>query len=187
MKLKIPGIIKRAYIIFIMVFIAGISSSCQHIIQLPQPVEIEQGTNKAEMLNTLDEITDKVSEGDSLNILFVAGPEAEAAKNTIEEFEDDVGDDISHHLEVLPTKDLKENTHNMIINEGGLGGAIYIMVGMGFFVALIILSVTMYQSIQEKIPVFGTLKAIGASKGYINKMLLGQVFAYMIMKKILSR
>ncbi len=105
---------------------------------------------------------------------------------TIEEFEDDVGDDISHHLEVLSTKELKENTHDMIINEGGLGGSIYIMVGMGFFVALIILSVTMYQSIQEKIPVFGTLKAIGASKGYINKMLLGQVFIYITLSFILG-
>ena len=105
---------------------------------------------------------------------------------TVEEFEDDVGDDISGSLEVIPTDELKENTHDMIINEGGLGGAIYILVGMGFFVALIILSVTMYQSIQEKVPVFGTLKAVGCSKGFINKMLYSQVVVYITLSFILG-
>jgi putative ABC transport system permease protein len=104
----------------------------------------------------------------------------------IEEFQEDVADDISHHLEVIPTEELKENTHDMIINEGGLGGSIYILVGMGFFVAIIILSVTMYQSIQEKIPVFGTLKAIGAGKGFINKMLYSQVFVYISVSFVLG-
>ena len=102
------------------------------------------------------------------------------------EFQNDVADDISHSLEVIPTDELKQNTHDMIINEGGLGGSIFILVGMGFFVALIILSVTMYQSIQEKIPIFGTLKAVGCSKGFINKMLFGQVFVYITVSFILG-
>ena len=79
--------IKKVSMILMMIIIAGISSSCQHMIQLPQPVEIEQGTSKSEMLNTLDEIMDRVSEENSLNILFVAGPEAEGAKSIIDEFE----------------------------------------------------------------------------------------------------
>ena len=93
---------------------------------------------------------------------------------------------IIDELEVFTKQELKENTHNMIINEGGLGGAIYTLVGLGFFVAMIIITVVMYQSIQEKIPEFGTLKAIGASKGFINKLLLGQVFIYITLSFILG-
>lgn len=103
---------------------------------------------------------------------------------TMEEFREDVADDIDKDLNVLTYEELRENSHSFIVNEGGLGGAIYILVGMGFFVALIILTVTMYQSIQEKIPVFGTLKAIGAGKGFINKMLFGQVFVYITLSFI---
>ncbi|MFX1338717.1 MAG: ABC transporter permease [Promethearchaeota archaeon] len=93
---------------------------------------------------------------------------------------------IIEDLKVFTKQELKENTHTMIINEGGLGGAIYTLVGLGFFVAMIIITVVMYQSIQEKIPEFGTLKAIGASKGFINKMLLGQVFIYITLSFILG-
>jgi len=107
---------------------------------------------------------------------------------------DDLQDDLDEmydlelieELEVFTKQELKENTHDMIINEGGLGGAIYILVGLGFFVAMIIISVVMYQTIQEKIPEFGTLKAIGASKGFINKMLFGQVFIIITLSFIIG-
>lgn len=99
-----------------------------------------------------------------------------------DDFEDDIDDMIDlgliDEVEVFSKEELIYNTHDMITNEGGLGGAIYIMVGLGFFVAIIILAVVTYQSVQEKIPEFGTLKAIGASKGFINKMMLGQVLIY---------
>ncbi len=78
-------------------------------------------------------------------------------------------------LEVMSTEEIDQNTYEFIVNEGGMGGSLYIIVAMGYFVTLIIVSVTMYQTIQEKIPEFGTLKAIGAEKGYLNRMLLGQV------------
>jgi putative ABC transport system permease protein len=104
----------------------------------------------------------------------------------IDDFKDDVKDFVSKDLEVFSNEELKENTHSMIVNEGGLGGAIYILVGMGMFVGLIIISVTMYQSIQEKIPEFGTIKAIGAGKSFINKMLFGQVFVYITLGFLLG-
>ncbi len=108
----------------------------------------------------------------------------------IDDLEDDINDlidlEIIEEVDIFTKQELKENTHNMIINEGGLGGAIYTLVGLGFFVAMIIITVVMYQSIQEKIPEFGTLKAIGASKGLINKMLIGQVFIYITLSFILG-
>jgi len=58
--------LKIFLIIFPFLLISSLFFGCQHIIQLPKPVKIEQGTNKAEMLKTLDEITDKVSDGNSL-------------------------------------------------------------------------------------------------------------------------
>ena len=104
----------------------------------------------------------------------------------IDDFKDDVKDFVTEDLEVFSNEELKENTHSMIVNEEGLGGAIYILVGMGIFVGLIIISVTMYQSIQEKIPEFGTIKAIGAGKSFINKMLFGQVFVYITLGFLLG-
>lgn len=108
----------------------------------------------------------------------------------IDDFEEDldvmIDLELIEELEVFTKEELKENTHTMIINEGGLGGAIYILVGLGFFVAMIIITVVMYQTIQEKIPEFGTLKAIGASKGFLNKMLLGQVFILITLSFIIG-
>jgi len=104
----------------------------------------------------------------------------------IDDFRDDVKDFVTEDLAVFSNEELKENTHSMIINEGGLGGAIYILVGMGLFVGLIIISVSMYQSIQEKIPEFGTIKAIGASKRFIYNMLFGQVFVYLTLSFLLG-
>ena len=107
-----------------------------------------------------------------------------------DDFEDDIDEMIDLKLidevDVYSKEEIIYNTHDMIINEGGLGGAIYIMVGMGFFVAIIILAVVTYQSVQEKIPMFGTLKAIGASKGLINKMMIGQVLIYITVSFILG-
>jgi len=107
-----------------------------------------------------------------------------------DDFEDDIDEMIDLKLidevDVYSKEEIIYNTHDMIINEGGLGGAIYIMVGMGFFVAIIILAVVTYQSVQEKIPMFGTLKAIGASKGLINKMMIGQVLIYIAVSFILG-
>ena len=107
-----------------------------------------------------------------------------------DDFEDDIDDMIDLKLidvvDVYSKEELIYNTHDMITNEGGLGGAIYIMVGMGFFVAIIILAVVTYQSVQEKVPMFGTLKAYGASKGFINKMMIGQVLVYIIASFLLG-
>ncbi|MFX0072540.1 MAG: ABC transporter permease, partial [Candidatus Hermodarchaeota archaeon] len=108
----------------------------------------------------------------------------------IEDLRDELDDlkdlELIEDVDVFTKEELKENTYDMIVNEGGLGGAIYILVGMGFFVSIIILTVVMYQSIQEKIPEFGTLKAIGASKRYLTMMLLGQVFLYITISFLLG-
>jgi putative ABC transport system permease protein len=89
-----------------------------------------------------------------------------------------VDNNIIEEVNVLSAEELQENTHSYIINEAGMGGSVLILVIMGYFVTIIIISVSTYQNIQEKIPEFGTLKAIGASKRFLNKMLLGQVFIY---------
>jgi len=98
----------------------------------------------------------------------------------IDEFKEDI-DKIEKtneidEVEVLSTEELRQNAYSFIVNEGGMGGSIYILVIIGFLVAMIIITVSMYQTIQEKIPEFGTLKAIGASKGFINKIDAAIVF-----------
>lgn len=101
---------------------------------------------------------------------------------TVEEFKDDIANmeknDEIENIDVYSTEELRQNTYDYIVNEGGMGGSIYIIVIMGYAIALIIISVSMYQSIQEKIPEYGTLKALGAKKGFLNRVLLGEVLIY---------
>lgn len=109
---------------------------------------------------------------------------------SIDDLKDDVDqiidDELFDEVNILSTDELRENTYDYIVNEAGMGGSVLMLVVIGYFVAVIIISVSTYQTIQEKIPEFGTLKAIGASKRYINQMLLGQVFIYATLSFILG-
>ncbi len=79
-------------------------------------------------------------------------------------------------ISVYTTEEIEVNTDDYIMNKMGVGMMIFMMAGIGLIVALVIVSITIYQSVLEKIPLFGTLKAIGAEKGFVNKMMYGQVF-----------
>ncbi len=101
---------------------------------------------------------------------------------------DDFKEDIKHidDISVYTTQEIFDNTDDFIMNKIGVGMIIFLMAGMGFLVGIIIISITTYQSVLEKIPLFGTIKAIGAEKKFINKMMFGQVFIYMTVSFIIG-
>ncbi len=90
------------------------------------------------------------------------------------------------HISVYLPEEIENNTDDFIMNKMGVGMLLFLMAGLGFAVGLIIISTTVYQSVMEKIPQFGTLKAIGADKSLINKMMFGQVFILMTIGFILG-
>ena len=77
-------------------------------------------------------------------------------------------------IKVLSAEEMKEAISDQILFGYGLASSIGIIAIMGFFVAMIIITITLYQSIIDKIPELVSLKALGASKSFINKMLIFQ-------------
>ena len=74
------------------------------------------------------------------------------------------------------TSKIRDNTRHWLIFDSGAGMGLLIGAGVGWVVAAIIVTLTIYTVTMERIPEFGTLKAIGASKKDIYKILLEQVF-----------
>ena len=78
--------------------------------------------------------------------------------------------------DAFPTSIIRDNTIHWLIFDSGAGMGLLIGAGVGWVVAAIIVTLTIYTVTMERIPEFGTLKAIGASKKDIYKILLEQVF-----------
>ncbi len=74
------------------------------------------------------------------------------------------------------TSKIRDNTRHWLIFDSGAGMGLAVGAGVGWVVAAIIVTLTIYTVTIERIPEFGTLKAIGASKKDIYKILLEQVF-----------
>ena len=77
-------------------------------------------------------------------------------------------------IKVVSSEEMKEAVSDQILFGFGLVFSIGIIAILGFFVAMIIITITLYQSIVEKIPELVSLKALGGSKRFINKMLILQ-------------
>ena len=85
-------------------------------------------------------------------------------------------EDYKDEVKVYSTEEMKENVTQFILIDTGLAGTIGIIAVLGFFVAMIVLSITLYQSVSEKIPELVSLKALGADKSYVDHILIGQTF-----------
>ncbi len=77
-------------------------------------------------------------------------------------------------IKVISAEEMKEEISDYLLFGFGIASSIGIIAAMGFFVAMIIITITLYQSIVEKIPEFVSLKALGARKGLINNILISQ-------------
>lgn len=77
-------------------------------------------------------------------------------------------------IKVVSSEEMKQEISDYLLFGYGIAFSIGIIAILGFFVAMIIITITLYQSIIEKIPELISLKALGGSKTFINKMLILQ-------------
>lgn len=94
------------------------------------------------------------------------GYSVEQLKDRLKRYDDEI--------KVVSSEEMKAEISDYILFGFGLAFSIGIVAILGFFVAMIIITITLYQSIVEKIPELVSLKALGGSKGFINKMLILQ-------------
>lgn len=83
--------------------------------------------------------------------------------------------DATGGVDALPRNVIRRNTRNWMTFQSGMGIGIGSMVLVGLVVAGIIVALTIYTATIERIPEFGTLKALGASRRYIYRIMLEQV------------
>lgn len=79
-------------------------------------------------------------------------------------------------VNALPKSEVRSNTINYMLYKSGIGAMTVVFAGVGLFVAVIIVSLTTYTATMERIPEYGTLKAIGATKRDIYRILVEQAF-----------
>ena len=79
-------------------------------------------------------------------------------------------------VNALSNSEVRANTINYMLYKSGIGAMVGVFAGVGLFVAVTIVSLTTYTATMERIPEYGTLKAIGASKRDIYKILIEQAF-----------
>jgi putative ABC transport system permease protein len=95
-------------------------------------------------------------------------------------------DDEKDKVKAYSTEEMRDQLINFLLFDFGIAGSIGILAALGFVVAMIIISITLYQSVSEKIPEFVSLKALGAKKSYINHILFNQTFIIVSLSYILA-
>ena len=79
-------------------------------------------------------------------------------------------------IKVISSEEMKELIEEYLLVEYGIAQSIGILAVMGFIVSMIVISITLYQSVTDKLRELVSLKALGAKKSFINKILIGQTF-----------
>jgi len=115
---------------------------------------------------TAKQIFNKGNESTYLAVKLEDGYSVDQLKDRLKKYDDEI--------KVYSTEEMKQITTDFVLYDMGIGTSIGILAVMGFFVAMIILSITLYQSVIEKIPELVSLKALGAKKSFINNIIIGQ-------------
>ncbi|MGD0645866.1 MAG: ABC transporter permease [Candidatus Bathyarchaeia archaeon] len=79
-------------------------------------------------------------------------------------------------VNALPKAEVRTNTVNYMLYKSGIGMMVGVFAGVGLFVAVTIVSLTIYTATMERLPEYGTLKALGAAKKDIYRILIEQAF-----------
>lgn len=99
----------------------------------------------------------------------------------LDDFKKDMKDE---DVNVIGRDDLLAYIENEVVSN--MGSSIGMLVVVGFFVSMIILAATMYSTVMTKIPELVSMKALGAGQGFINRILIGQIFIYVTVSSILG-
>jgi putative ABC transport system permease protein len=75
-------------------------------------------------------------------------------------------------------QDLKNSTVNTILATSGIGASTGSLIVFAIVAGFFIIGLTMFSAALDRLKDYGTLKAIGASNGYIRSVILGQAFSF---------
>jgi putative ABC transport system permease protein len=78
--------------------------------------------------------------------------------------------------DVWTTEEFSQRARRFWLLQTGAGGALLLAAVLGFMIGLAIVTQTMYASTMEHVEEFATLKALGATKGYVFRVVAGQSF-----------
>lgn len=83
-------------------------------------------------------------------------------------------------LKAWDAKKLKNSTIKEILISSNMGMSFGTLVIFAMISGFFIIGLTLYSSALDRIKDYGTLKAIGATRGYVNKLIIAQAFLYAI-------
>lgn len=83
-------------------------------------------------------------------------------------------------LRAWDAQKLKNSTVKEILISSNMGMSFGTLVVFAMISGFFIIGLTLYSSALDRIKDYGTLKAIGATKGYVNKLIIAQAFLYAI-------
>ncbi|WP_293932596.1 ABC transporter permease [Sphingobacterium sp. UBA6645] len=96
-----------------------------------------------------------------------------------EQIAQDIGQ-LFPQLQAWDPKKLESSTVREILITSNMGMSFGTLVLFAMISGFFIIGLTLYSSALDRIKDYGTLKAIGAKKGYVNKLIVAQAFLYAI-------
>ncbi len=82
--------------------------------------------------------------------------------------------------------DIKNSTINTILTTSGIGASTGSLIVFAIIAGFFIIGLTMFSSALDRLKDYGTLKAIGATNGYLRSLILGQAFSFALSGFILA-
>ena len=89
-------------------------------------------------------------------------------------------------VKAYKTEDLRSSTISTVIGTTGIASSTGTLIIFALIAGFFIIGLTMYSSALDRIKDYGTLKAIGASNGYIRKLILIQAVLFAVIGYILA-
>jgi len=77
--------------------------------------------------------------------------------------------------------DIKNSTISTILTTSGIGASTGSLIVFAIIAGFFIIGLTMFSSALDRLKDYGTLKAIGATNGYIRSLILGQAFSFALL------
>ena len=88
--------------------------------------------------------------------------------------------------EVLTQHEFRKRSLDYWLFETGAGAALIAGAALGIIVGVVIVAQTLYSSTKDHLNEFATLRALGASAGYINKVILMQAMLSAVIGYVLG-
>ncbi|TAE24984.1 MAG: FtsX-like permease family protein [Cytophagales bacterium] len=84
-------------------------------------------------------------------------------------------------------KDLSTTTVKTVLATNGIAASFGSLIGFAIISGLVIIGLTLYSAAIDRIKDYGTLKAIGATNGYVSRLILTQALLFAVVGYVLGR